>query len=181
MLTSICVYCGSSDTVPAHYLDAGSALGAALALAGITLIYGGGRTGLMGRVADGVLANGGTVIGVIPVHLNSEIVAHRGLTRLEVVASMHARKQRMAELADGFIAAPGGIGTLEELAEILTWAQLGLHAKPIGILEVDGYWAPLLAWIDRAVADGFLAPAHRGLVRVASAPDALVAALISGS
>jgi len=179
MLTSICVYCGSSDTVPAHYLDAGSALGAALALAGITLIYGGGRTGLMGRVADGVLANGGTVIGVIPVHLNSEIVAHRGLTRLEVVASMHARKQRMAELADGFIAAPGGIGTLEELAEILTWAQLGLHAKPIGLFDVDGYWAPLLIWLERAVAEGFLAPVHHALLQVSDDPDRLLARLAS--
>ncbi len=177
MPTSLCVYCGSSDAVPTRYLDAGSALGAALARSGITLVYGGGRTGLMGRVADAALLHGGDVIGVIPTLLNSESLAHRGLTRLEVVADMHARKRRMAELADGFIAAPGGIGTLEELAEILTWAQLGLHVKPIGLFDVDGYWTPLLAWFDRAVTDNFLAPTHRSLVHVGTDPTDLVTTL----
>jgi uncharacterized protein (TIGR00730 family) len=139
-------------------------MGSALARRNLTLVYGGGNIGLMGAVADAALEAGGRVLGVIPQHLDDWEVGHRGLTELEIVDSMHERKARMADLADAFIALPGGLGTFEELFEILTWAQLGLHRKPFGLLNTAGYYAPLLALLDSAVNEKFLRPEHRALV-----------------
>src|SRR6516165_7688223 len=141
----VCVFCGSSPGANPSYLAMARALGRELAGRGLGLVYGGASVGLMGAVADGALSGGGEVVGVIPGALEAKELAHRGLSCLEVVASMHERKARMAELADGFIALPGGMGTLEEMAEILTWAQLGLHRKACALLDVDGYWEPLVA------------------------------------
>ena len=164
----ICVFAGSSLGAHAEYGAAARALGRALAADGIGLVYGGGSIGLMGVLADSVLAASGEVIGVIPRRLATREIAHRRLADLRVVGSMHERKALMAQLADGFIALPGGFGTLEELLEITTWAQLGLHAKPIGLLDVRGYFAPLVALVERAVAEGFVASENRGLLIVAS-------------
>jgi uncharacterized protein (TIGR00730 family) len=152
-------------------------MGALLAQRKIRLIYGGGRVGLMGTVADAVLAGGGEVTGVIPESLVSKEVAHLGLKDLRVVPSMHERKALMADLADAFIALPGGFGTLEEFAEILTWAQLGLHRKPHGLLNIEGFYDPLLAFFDHAVAENFIRQAHRGLVISETDPERLLAAL----
>ncbi len=163
-LNSICVYCGSSDKVPQVYLDAATAMGQTLAERSIRLIYGGGSTGLMGRAADGALAAGGEVIGVIPESMMLPELAHGGLTSLEVVPDMHVRKARMAELADAFIALPGGLGTLEELFEALTWAQLGIHRKPVGLLNVHGYYEHLLAFLDHVTEEGFAYTRHRDLL-----------------
>lgn len=160
----LCVYCGSSPGLSPIHAEAARKLGHCLVERGLGLVYGGGHVGLMGVLADSVLAGGGEVIGVIPQRLVDAEVAHPGLTRLEVVDSMHTRKARMAELSDAFIALPGGFGTLDELFEILTWAQLGLHGKPCGLLDVDGYFAPLLQWVDHAVAEGFVRPRHRELL-----------------
>ncbi len=162
----ICVYCGSSSGDRPAYAESARALGKLLAERGIGLVYGGGLVGLMGVVADAALAAGGEVVGIIPQRLVDAEVAHRGLTSLEVVESMHERKARMAELSDAFIALPGGFGTLDELFEILTWAQLGLHGKPCGLLDVDSYFAPLVAWVDGGVAAGFIRPRHRELLMV---------------
>jgi uncharacterized protein (TIGR00730 family) len=170
----VCVFCGSSPGRSPAYLDAARATGRALARRGIGLVYGGGSVGLMGAAADAALAAGGEVIGVIPRGLQLRELAHAGLTTLHVVGSMHERKAKMAELAHGFVALPGGMGTLEELAEILTWAQLGLHARPCGLLDVAGYYDPLVAFLDRAVAEGFVRPEHRRLLVVAEDPDALL-------
>ena len=165
---SICVFCGSNAGHDPRYRAAAEQLGGLLAARGIELVYGGGNVGLMGAVADACLAAGGTVIGVIPEALVGKEVAgrhvdHRALTRLEVVDSMHTRKARMAELADGFIALPGGFGTFEEFCEILTWGQLGFHAKPIGLLNVNGFYDPLLALFDHAVREGFLRQPNRAM------------------
>lgn len=162
----VCIYCGSSPGHDPVHADAARALGRLIAERGLGLVYGGGRVGLMGLIADSALAAGGEVIGVIPQRLVDAEVAHLGLSTLEVVDSMHHRKARMAELADAFIALPGGFGTLDELFEILTWAQLGLHGKPCGLLDVNGYFAPLVAWADQAVAAGFVRPRHRDLLMV---------------
>ena len=170
----VCVFCGSSNGANPVYLEAARAMGRALAGRGIGLVYGGGSTGLMGVVADAALEAGGEVVGVIPRALQLRELAHGGLTALHVVGSMHERKARMAELADGFVALPGGMGTLEELAEMITWAQLGLHAKPVGLLDVAGYYAPLTAFFDRATAEGFIRREHRGLVVVATEAGALL-------
>src|SRR5512146_1382593 len=170
----ICVFCGSSRGNRPVYLDAARATGRALAERGIELVYGGGSVGLMGAVADAVLDAGGAVTGVIPRALELRELAHRRLTTLHVVGSMHERKARMAELADGFVALPGGMGTLEELAEILTWAQLGLHARPVGLLDAGGYFGPLIAFLDHATAEGFIRPEHRRLLTVADDPAALL-------
>ena len=164
----LCVFCGSNAGHAGLYREAAEALGHMLAVRGIELVYGAGNIGLMGAVADACLDAGGTVIGVIPEALMGKEVAgrhvdHRALTRLEVVDSMHTRKARMAELADGFIALPGGFGTFEEFCEILTWGQLGFHQKPMGLLNVNGFYDPLLAMFDRAVADGFLRPQNRAM------------------
>jgi uncharacterized protein (TIGR00730 family) len=164
-MQSVCVFCGSASGVREAYAAAAAELGRALAAGRIRLVYGGGHVGLMGVLADAALQSGGRVVGVIPQHLVSRELAHRGLTELIVVQSMHERKQRMADLADAFIALPGGIGTFEELLEIMTWAQLGLHAKPIGILDVVGYYRPLVALIENAVREGFLRSEHlQGIV-----------------
>ncbi|NJD26612.1 MAG: TIGR00730 family Rossman fold protein [Betaproteobacteria bacterium] len=164
----LCVFCGSNAGHDPAYREAAEALGRLLAARGIGLVYGGGNIGLMGAVADACLAAGGAATGVIPEALmgkevDGRAVDHRALTRMEVVDSMHTRKARMAELADGFVALPGGFGTFEEFCEILTWGQLGFHAKPMGLLNVNGFYDPLLAMFDRAVSDGFLRPENRAM------------------
>lgn len=165
-MRTVCVYCGSSAGADPVYVEAARALGALLAERGLGLVYGGARVGLMGAVADAALAAGGSVVGVIPASLQSRELAHGGLTELVVVDSMHERKAIMAERSDAFLALPGGLGTLEELFEVLTWAQLGIHAKPCGVLDVAGYWSPLLAFLDRAVALGFVTQLSRDLLMV---------------
>ncbi len=162
----ICVFCGSRPGVRPAYREAAEALGRLFAERGIELVYGGGNVGLMGIVADSCLAAGGKVVGVIPRALLEWEVGHEGLTRLEGVDSMHTRKARMAELADGFIALPGGLGTFEELFEILTWAQLGFHNKPVGLLNTEGYYLPLIQMLDRGVSEGFMKSENRGLLQV---------------
>jgi hypothetical protein len=174
----ICVFCGASPGRGSDYLELAASVGRGLAARGIGLVYGGGRVGLMGAVADAALAGGGEVIGVIPRRLVDRELAHPGLTELRVVDSLHERKATMADLADGFVALPGGLGTLEELAEVASWAQLDLHRKPIGLLGSDGYWAPLLAWLDRAVDEGFIAPEHRRLIALDADLDALLARFV---
>jgi uncharacterized protein (TIGR00730 family) len=168
------VYCGSSLGTQPAYEAAAIALAAELAARGLGLVYGGSHVGLMGVVADTALAAGGEVVGVIPEALMAQEIAHTGLRDLIVVRSMHERKARMSELADAFIALPGGFGTLEEFAEAVTWTQLGIHLKPCGLLDVEGYWQPLLNWMDRAVAEGFLKAANRALVIDAADPDKLL-------
>jgi uncharacterized protein (TIGR00730 family) len=170
----LCVFCGSSVGTNPAYLEAARATGRSLARRGIGIVYGGGSVGLMGALADAALAEGGEVVGVIPRALQLRELAHGGLTALHVVRSMHERKAKMAELADGFVALPGGLGTLEELAEILTWAQLGLHARPCGLLDVAGYYGPLIAFLDKAVSEGFVRPDHRRLLVVEDDPGALL-------
>lgn len=173
----ICVYCASSPGTNAAITAATRELGRQLVEAGIELVYGGGTVGLMGLLADTVMQGGGAVTGVIPTRLFPREIPHRGLTTLVEVGSMHERKTRMFELSDAFIALPGGFGTLEEVAEVTTWAQLGIHDKPIGLLNVDGYYDPLLAWLDRAVRDGLLKPDNRALLLDANDPAAMLAAL----
>lgn len=170
----VCVFCGSSPGADPRYAEAADAVGRTLAGRGIGLVYGGGNVGLMGRVADAALDAGGEVIGVIPNALVSKEVAHARLTRLDVVGSMHERKARMAELSDAFVALPGGVGTLEELFEILTWSQLGLHAKPCGLLDVGGYFRPLLTFLDHAVTERFVKPKHRALLLAGESIDDLL-------
>ena len=160
-MPNLCVYCGSNAGGKPAYADQARALGARFARDGHTLVYGGGNVGLMGIVADAVLAHGGEVIGVIPEQLVKWEVAHTGLTRLEVVANMHERKARMFDLSDGFIALPGGFGTLDEMFEMLTWRQLGLGQKPCAFLDVAGFYAPLIGMIDRMVEERFLHPDQR--------------------
>ncbi|MDQ7828648.1 MAG: TIGR00730 family Rossman fold protein [Armatimonadota bacterium] len=170
----VCVFCGSSAGVRPAYAAAARALGALLARRGLGLVYGGGRVGMMGVLADAVLAHGGEVTGVIPRHLVEREVAHDGVSTLHVVTTMHERKARMVELADAFIALPGGVGTLEELFEVWAWAQLGLHAKPCGVLNVDGYYDTLQAHVARMVAEGFLRPEHGAMVVFADDPEVLL-------
>ncbi|EYF08655.1 TIGR00730 family Rossman fold protein [Chondromyces apiculatus] len=170
----LCVYCGSSAGVRPEYAEAARALGAFLARRGIGLVYGGGRVGLMGAVADGALAAGGEVLGVIPDKLRARELAHLGLTELYVVDSMHARKTMMANLSDGFIAMPGGWGTLEETFEVTTWAQLNYHLKPVGLLNVGGYYDKLLDFVEHAVNEGFIRQPHRGLVVASADADELL-------
>ncbi len=173
----ICVFCGSSSGEDPRHLETATRFGEELVRLGFGLVYGGSRMGLMGRLADTMIAGGGEVIGVIPEPLVNREVAHQGLTELFIVESMHARKSRMMELAEGFVGLPGGLGTLEELFEVLTWAQLGLHRKPCGILNARGYFRSLIAHLDHAVTEGFLLQAHRDLVHVASEPAELLAKL----
>ena len=174
-IRAICVFCGASPGSDPRYLAAATRTGAALADRGIRLVYGGGRLGLMGAVASAALAAGGEVVGVIPRGLVEREVAHLDLTELRIVETLHERKAQMAELADAFITLPGGLGTLEELAEVLSWAQLDLHAKPIGLLDVGGYFDALEAFLDRAVAEGFVAERHRRLLLRDADLDALLA------
>jgi uncharacterized protein (TIGR00730 family) len=176
-IRSLCVYCGSSEMVGAQYRDAASELGAQLARAGIALVYGGGRVGLMGLLADAVLAARGKVTGIIPSHLRDAEVAHRGVSELVVVGSMHERKRLMAERADGFAILPGGIGTLDEMFEIVSWKQLRLHDKPILLVDIGGYWAPLRALLDHIIGAGFASAQTRGLLQVVPSVAALMVAL----
>jgi uncharacterized protein (TIGR00730 family) len=176
-MDSICVFCGSSDAVHADYLTAARQMGALLAQRGIRLIYGGGKTGLMGAVADGALESGGEVIGVIIPSMNTPALAHPGLTRMEVVADMHSRKARMHALAQGYIALPGGFGTFDELFEAITWGQIGAHEKPVGLLNVRGYFDRLLAAIDHAVKEGFIFEEHRQALYCEPQPERLLAAM----
>ena len=170
----VCVFTGSSPGVRREYRDAARTLGHLLAERGMGLVYGGAHVGLMGAVADAVLEAGGPVIGVIPESLVAREIAHTGLTELRVVGSMHERKAMMAELSDAFVALPGGWGTLEEFCEVLTWALLGLHAKPCALLNVGGYFDHLLAFVEHATAEGFVRQAHREMVLVADAPAVLL-------
>ncbi len=176
-MKKICVYCGSSDKIPTSYLEAAFQMGQSIAHRGWQLWYGAGSTGLMGAVADGVLRAGGEVVGVIPELFNTPQLAHTHLTRLEVVDSMHQRKQRLAEQADVFVALPGGYGTFEELFEILTWSQIGLHRKPVGLLNTAGYYDPLLSMIEHALHEGFIYDEHRALFACAAEPGDLLDAL----
>ncbi len=171
----LCVYCGSNVGASDAYVASARQLGAAMARRGIGLVYGGGRVGLMGAVADAVLDGGGEVTGVIPEHLVRAEIAHEGLSALEVVGSMHERKARMAQLATGFVGLPGGFGTFDELVEMLTWNQLGLLAKPVVLLDVDGFFQPLFAMFDQAVASGFVRQAHRMLAQRAVTVDEAIA------
>ena len=173
-LRRVCVYAGSNPGADPAYRDAAAALATLLAEHGIGLVYGGGRVGLMGVLADTMLARGGEAIGVIPQALVDREVGHGGLTELRVVGSMHERKAEMAELADAFVAVPGGIGTLEELIEVYTWSQLGLHDKPCGVLNVNGFYDGLAAWLDHAVEEGFLRAEHRAVLQVATTPAELL-------
>jgi len=171
---SICVYCGSSPGNRPEYAEQARALGQALAERGLSLVYGGGKVGLMGIIADAVMAHGGTAIGIIPQALLDKEVGHRGLSELHVVRNMHERKQMMADRADAFIAMPGGVGTFEELFETVTWQQLGYHAKPIGLLNVAGFYDGMLGFIAHAVQEGFLKQVHADLLHV----DATAAGLL---
>jgi uncharacterized protein (TIGR00730 family) len=173
-LRRLCVFCGSRSGLRPNYLEQARALGKTLAQEGIGVVYGGAHVGLMGAVADAAMANGGEVIGVIPEALVAREVAHGGLTQLHVVKTMHDRKAKMAELSDGFIALPGGLGTLEELFEVVTWAMLSIHQKPIGVLDTDGYWGSLFAFLTRAANEGFIDPAHLALIHRDEAPLALI-------
>ena len=170
----LCVFCGSSPGDNPVYSEAAKHAGAELARRGIALVYGGGRVGLMGMVADAVLAAGGHVTGVIPEALMAKEVGHRGLPDLRVVKTMHERKALMAELSDGFVALPGGFGTFDEFFEIVTWAQLGLHSKPCGLLNVNGFYDPLLGLVDRAIEERFIKPKQRDLIVVESEFGALL-------
>lgn len=176
-MRSICVYCGSADDVSAHFHAAARQTGQVLAARGIILVYGGGRTGLMGAVADAVLDNGGQVTGVIVESMNTPALAHPNLTRLEVLPRIHERKARMYELSDGYIALPGGYGTLDELFETLTWAQIGVHQKPVGLLNVAGYYDALLQMLDRALEEHFLFPEHRQSLLCEADPERLLEAM----
>ncbi len=173
-MARLCVFCGSNTGRDPAYGASAAQVGRILAERGIGLVYGGGRVGLMGVLADAALAAGGEVIGVIPQALLDREVGHLGLTELRVVDSMHTRKALMSELSDGFIALPGGIGTLEELFEVWTWAQLGLHRKPCGLLNVDGFFTPLVDFLDRQAEAGFIPPTCREMLTVASTPEDLL-------
>jgi len=175
----LCVFCGSSTGSRAAYADAARALGAALARRGLGLVYGGGSIGLMGVLADAVLGGGGTVIGVIPRGLYSAEIAHAELSELRVVSSMHERKEVMAALADGFVALPGGLGTFEELLEMLTWLQLGIHRKPVALLDVDGYWRGLRELLADAVAGGFVEPARAAMLLADTDVEVLLDRLVA--
>lgn len=176
----VCIYCGSRVGARPAYAEAAAAVGAMLAEAGVGIVTGGGKVGLMGVVADAALKAGGEVIGVIPRALLEREVGHVGLSELHVVETMHERKATMATLSDAFVALPGGLGTLEEIAEALTWVQLGIHAKPCALLDVDGYYAPLATFLDHTVEEGFVATDRRAAILVADTPAALVGALLNG-
>ena len=176
-LSSICVFCGSNAGANPAYLKAAEVVGRGLAQRGVQVIYGGATVGMMGALADAARGAGGEVIGVIPQSIFDREIGHTGLDDLRVVGSMHERKALMAELSDAFIALPGGIGTLEELFEVYTWAQLGIHAKPLGLLDVAGYFQPLVAFLDHAVQERFLRPEMRTLLAVSDDLDDLLAAL----
>jgi len=174
MLRRVCIFCGSSTGARPEYRKAAEAIAIHLAKRRVDVVFGGGCVGLMGVVADTALAHGGHVIGVIPSAMVAREIAHRGLPDLRIVSSMHERKALMASLSDAFIALPGGFGTFEEFCEVVTWTQLGLHRKPCGLLNVAGYYDPLVALFDRALADGFIRAENRGIVITESDPEALI-------
>ncbi|HTR09552.1 MAG TPA: TIGR00730 family Rossman fold protein [Paraburkholderia sp.] len=176
-MKAVCVYCGSSYGANPIYTDAAQAFGRALVASNLALVYGGGKVGLMGVIADTVMAGGGRAIGVIPELLVDKEVGHAGLTELHVVPDMHQRKKMMADFADAFVALPGGAGTLEELFEVYTWAQLGYHRKPVGILNIGGFYDPLMALLDHTVREGFMREAYREMLQTDSDPAALIAKL----
>ncbi|AXS39900.1 TIGR00730 family Rossman fold protein [Breoghania sp. L-A4] len=173
-MKSICVYCGSNPGRRGAYSAAATALGATIARRGLRLVYGGASIGLMGAVADAALASGGHVIGIMPQALVEKEIAHNGLSEMHVVASMHERKRMMADMSDGFIALPGGVGTMEELFEVWTWAQLGHHDKPCGLLDVSGFYEPLETFLDHQVIEGFVRAEHREILKINSDADALL-------
>ncbi len=173
-LRRLCVFCGANTGVRPEYADSARAMARAMVDHGVDLVYGGGNIGLMGILADAVLDGGGRVTGIIPYGLKQREVAHSGLTELVVVAGMHERKQRMSELADAFISLPGGVGTFEELLEILTWAQLGMHRKPCGLLNVAGYYGGLVGFLEHAVQEGFMQTKTFDLLHVSDSPEALL-------
>jgi hypothetical protein len=177
-IASVCVYCGSSRGANPRHAEAARQLGAELAGHGIRLVYGGGRIGLMGVIADAVLAGGGQVIGVIPEHLQVQEKGHRGVTELRVVASMHERKNMMFELSDAFVILPGGFGTLDEAFEMLTWRQLRLHDKPILFLNIEGYWTPLDKLVDHFIAEGFVRKNNRRLFTIVDAVEDVIPTLL---
>lgn len=177
----ICVFCGSSSGAQPAFLAAAADFGRLLAAEGVTLVYGGGNVGLMGEVANAALASGGKVIGVMPTFLRDKELAHQGLSELHIVDSMHSRKALMADLADAFVALPGGFGTFDELFEILTWAQLGVHDKPVGVLDVAGFFRPLHAFIESTVAAGFVKPDNARLLQWADSGLQLLAQLRGGA
>ena len=176
-MKTVCVFCGSADGIHPDYYQEAARMGRHIAERGIQLVYGAGKTGMMGAVADGVLAAGGQVIGVVPRNLNSPALIHANLTRLEVVDDIHTRKARMNALADALIALPGGYGTFDELFEALTWAQIGLQLKPIGLLNIRGYFNPVMAMIEHALAEKFIYPEHVELLRIADTPEQLIRSL----
>lgn len=176
-VASICVYCGSSNKVPQNYKDLAKQVGEALAARKIRLIYGGGHVGLMGITADAVMKSGGEVIGIIPEHIRAQEVQHTGLTQLHVVPDMHTRKRMMAEQAGAFVVLPGGLGTLDETFEIITWRKLRLHDKPIIIFNHDGYWDPLLTLIDKTIEDHFSLPTDRHLYKVVTTVEEMFTAI----
>jgi uncharacterized protein (TIGR00730 family) len=178
-IEKVCVYCGSSDIIHPTYLEAARVMGRELATRSMTLIYGAGRTGMMGELANSCLEAGGTVVGVIPEVFHTPQLAHQGLHELHVTEDMHSRKALLASMADAFIALPGGLGTFEELFEILTWAQIGLHTKPVGVLNVDGYFDPLLDLIDHARSRGFIYDEHRSLLICGKTPEAVLEGMAS--
>jgi len=178
-LSSLCIYCGSSLGRDSRFVEAATELGCSLAREGITLVYGGAKVGLMGAVADAALAEGGRVVGIIPRDLSDREIAHPGLSALHVVESMHERKALMAELSEGFIALPGGLGTFEELFEVWTWAQLGLHAKPLGLLNVAAYYDKLLAFLEHARMEGFVRQQNLETLLVSEEPSELIARMRS--
>jgi uncharacterized protein (TIGR00730 family) len=171
---TVCVFCGSREGSSPSYVEAARCMGKTLARRGLGMVYGGGRVGLMGAVADAALGEGGEVVGVIPEALLAREIAHADLTKLHVVGTMHERKKLMAELSDGFVALPGGYGTLEEFMEVLSWAQLRIHEKPCALLDVNGFWEPLSTLFDEAVAEGFVPPNHRSFVLQEQDPHALL-------
>ncbi len=177
MIKSLCVFCGSAQGKDPRHMAAARRLGEVLAANGVTLVYGGGNVGLMGALAEGTLSSGGRVVGIIPEHLVRWEVAHKGVSELIVVDSMHTRKARMFDMADAFAVLPGGLGTLDETFEILTWKQLHLHAKPVAIVDQDGFWSPLLGLIEQMIEGGFVRPEHRSLFMTVSNVEELLPAL----
>jgi uncharacterized protein (TIGR00730 family) len=179
-LRRVAVFCGSADGTNPAFVAEARTLGALIAAAGLGLVYGGACVGLMGTVADAALAGGAEVIGVLPTVLTGREIEHTGLTSLELVPTMHVRKARQVELADAFLVLPGGYGTMDEMVEVVTWAQLGLHAKPCILINTAGYWDGLLAFLDSAVTAGFVKPKNRGLVRVAASAKEAVGMAVEG-
>ncbi len=176
-MKAVCVYCGSSNGAKPLYAEAARSFGRALVAANLALVYGGGKVGLMGAIADEVMAAGGRAIGVIPELLVDKEVGHNGLTELHVVPDMHQRKKMMADLSDAFVALPGGAGTLEELFEVYTWAQLGYHQKPVALFNVDGYYDPLIAMLAHTVREGFMRQTYFDILQIDRNPDALISRL----